>query len=243
MTPTHAMILAAGLGKRMRPLTDTCPKPMIKIAGQPLIDWALARLHGARVAHAVVNLHYLGRHIEAHLKNRTAPQITFSPEDPLLETGGGIENALAHLAPQPFFVCNSDGLWLDGEQNALTRLAHMWDDERMDGVLLLHDPARALGYDGDGDFCVENDGRLCRRRAASEVPAYVFTGVQLLHPRLFEGAPGGAYSLNILYDRALARGRLFGVVHDGEWFHVGTPAARDQTEQWLLTHDIKGPPP
>lgn len=239
MNPVSAMVLAAGLGLRMRPLTDRQPKPMIKVAGRPLIDWALARIADAGVGHAVVNLHYLGDQIEAHLKDRTAPSITFSPEDPVLETGGGIEHALTQLGPGPFFACNSDGLWLDGEQNALTRLASLWDDDAMDGILLLHDPIRAMGYDGPGDFCIVSDGKLARRADEPENKAYVFTGVQLLHPRLFKDAPGGAYSLNILYDRALAAGRLYGLVHDGEWFHVGTPQTRDDAEAWLIQRGLE----
>lgn len=235
MTPKSAMVLAAGLGLRMRPLTDTRPKPLIEVAGRALLDWALARVTGAGVTSAVVNTHYLGEQIAAHLKDRPAPAITLSPEDPVLETGGGIEAALPHLGDEPFFVCNSDGLWLDGETNALTRLAQAWDDAAMDGLLLVHDPARALGYDGPGDFTLDDAGRLSRRRDGDQ-GALVFTGVQLLHPRLFDGAPGGAYSLNVLYNRALAQGRLFGLVHDGEWFHVGTPDARDATEAWIIEH-------
>lgn len=237
MMPKQAMVLAAGLGTRMRPLTDHIPKPMIKVAGKPLIDWALERLAGAGVEHAVVNLHYLGDQIETHLKNRTAPSITFKSEHPVLETGGGIENALSNLGNDPFFACNSDGLWLDGPINALTRLAQMWDDQTMDGVLLLHDPKRALGYDGTGDFTLDERGQLTRRQDKDE-KAYVFTGVQLLHPRLFMDTPGGAYSLNVLYNRALAQGRLYGLVHDGEWFHVGTPDARDETESWIVANHL-----
>lgn len=233
MNPKSAMVLAAGLGTRMRPLTDTRPKPLIQVAGRTLIDWALARISAAGVDRAVVNVHYLGDQIEAHLKGRSNPTIVFSAEDPVLETGGGIENALALLGEEPFFVCNSDGLWLDGKQNALIRLAQAWDDGAMDGILLLHDPDRALGYDGPGDFTVARDGTLTRRQNDQE-KAFVFTGVQLLHPRLFQGAPGGVYSLNVLYNRALATGRLYGLVHDGEWFHVGDPQARDATEAWLI---------
>jgi MurNAc alpha-1-phosphate uridylyltransferase len=235
------MILAAGLGTRMRPLTDTRPKPLIEVAGQTLIDWALARISGAGVVHAVVNVHYLGNQIEAHLKDHTNPTVQFTTEDPVLETGGGIENALGLLGAEPFFACNSDGLWLDGPENALTRLARAWNDGAMDGLLLLHDPASAMGYDGPGDFTIADDGLLTRRQAHRQddaAKAYVFTGVQLLHPRLFEGAPGGAYSLNVLYNRALAAKRLYGLVHDGEWFHVGTPEARDDTEAWLIQHDL-----
>ena len=238
MIPKSAMVLAAGLGLRMRPLTDHRPKPMIEVAGQALIDWALARIADAGVSRAVVNLHYLGEQIQEHLKDRTAPSITFSPEDPILETGGGIERALAKLGTDPFFACNSDGLWLDGHKNALTRLADMWDDDAMDGILLLHDPAQAMGYDGPGDFTIASNGHVTRRTDDPANKAYVFTGVQLLHPRLFVDTPGGAYSLNVLYDRALAAGRLFGLVHDGAWFHVGTPEARDATEAWLIEHGL-----
>ncbi|HEY9080564.1 nucleotidyltransferase family protein [Magnetovibrio sp.] len=238
MRPKSAMVLAAGLGLRMRPLTDHRPKPMIEVAGQTLIDWALTRIADAGVSRAVVNLHYLGEQIQAHLKDRTAPTISFSPEDPILETGGGIERALAELGTEPFFACNSDGLWLDGQQNALTRLADMWDDDTMDGVLLLHDPAQAMSYDGPGDFTIASNGQLTRRTDDPANKAYVFTGVQLLHPRLFTDTPGGAYSLNVLYDRALAAGRLYGLVHDGAWFHVGTPEARDATEAWLIEHGL-----
>jgi len=238
MSPTSAMVLAAGLGLRMRPLTDNLPKPMIEVAGRALIDWALARIEDAGVTHAVVNLHHLGEHIETHLNDRTAPSVTFSHEDPILETGGGIEHALTQLGAEAFFVCNSDGLWLDGQQNALSRLARMWDDDTMDGLLLLHEPSRAMGYDGLGDFTMASDGKLTRRSDEPNGKAYVFTGVQLLHPRLFADAPGGAYSLNLLYDRALAAGRLYGLVHDGEWFHVGTPQARDDTEAWLIERGL-----
>ncbi|MBL4615602.1 MAG: nucleotidyltransferase family protein [Magnetovibrio sp.] len=237
MTPTHAMVLAAGLGTRMRPLSDSRPKPMIDVAGKPLIDWALDRLKGAGVARVVVNLHYLGDQIKAHLQHRSAPSIRFKSEHPVLETGGGIENALDELGAEPFFACNSDGLWLDGPINALTRLAQMWDDHAMDGILLLHDPKHALGYDGDGDFTLDKHGQLTRRQDGDD-QAFVFTGVQLLHPRLFKEAPGGAYSLNILYNRALAAGRLYGLVHDGQWFHVGTPEARDQTEAWMHANTL-----
>ncbi|MCW8915119.1 MAG: nucleotidyltransferase family protein [Magnetovibrio sp.] len=235
MTPRSAMVLAAGLGTRMRPLTNTTPKPLIDVAGKTLLDWALARIEDAGVTNAVINTHYLGQQIKDHIQNRVTPTITLSPEDPVLETGGGIEQALSHLGAEPFFVCNSDGLWLDGETNSLTRLAEMWSDTDMDGVLLLHDPRRTLGYDSDGDFVINEDSRLTRKRDAGEdAPAYVFTGVQLLHPRLFDSAPGGVYSLNVLYNKALKQGRLYGLIHDGEWFHVGTPEARDDTETWLI---------
>lgn len=232
--PSHAMVLAAGLGTRMRPITLTLPKPLVRAAGRTLLDWALDRLEEAGVTRAVVNTHHLGEQIEAHLKNHSRPAITCVAEDPILETGGGVQNALPHLGDAPFFVCNADNLWLDGknEPSALTRLAAAWDDARMDALLLLYDPACALGYDGPGDFTIDDGGRLTRRREG-DADALVFTGVQILHPRLFDGAPGGVYSLNRLYDRALAAGRLYGLAHTGAWFHVGTPEALAETDTRL----------
>ena len=232
----HGMVLAAGLGTRMRPLTLTTPKPLVEVAGRTLIDRALDRFDEAGVTDAVVNLHHLSRQIETHLERRTQPAIYFVHEDPVLETGGGVQNALAHLGEGPFYVCNSDGLWLDGARPALARLNAAWDDDTMDGLLLLHDPAEAFGYDGPGDFTMGTDGKLARRRDGDQ-GMRVFTGVQILHPRLFAEAPGGVYSLNVLYDRALAAGRLFGLIHDGEWHHVGTLDALAQTDAHLRTRE------
>lgn len=234
MNVKYAMVLAAGLGTRMRPLTLSTPKPLIEVAGRTLLDWALDNLARAGVERAVVNLHHLGAQIEAHLKDRAQPHITFVAEDPLLETGGGVQNALAKLGDAPFFVLNSDGLWIDdaAQSSALRHLSERWDNATMDALLLLHDPHTAFGYDGPGDFTLGRDGRLARRREGDELPQ-VFTGVQLLHPRLFEGAPGGVYSLNVLYDRALSAGRLYGLTHAGEWHHVGTPAALEISDRHL----------
>lgn len=231
---THAMVLAAGLGTRMRPLTLTTPKPLVEVAGKTLLDWALDTLHAAGVTQCVVNVHHLGAKIEAHLKSRTQPRIVTIAEDPVLETGGGVENALKHLGAAPFFVVNADGLWVDDEKlgQALAHMADLWDDTRMDALLLLHDPQTAFGYAGAGDFTVDGDGRLARRQA-DDTGALVFTGVQLLHPRLFEGAPGGVYSLNVLYDKALKAGRLFGTRHAGEWHHVGTMEALAESDAHL----------
>lgn len=223
MNITHAMILAAGLGTRMRPLTLTTPKPLVEVADRPLIDWALDNLARAGVSKCVVNLHHLGEKIETHLKGRTQPAITFVHEDPVLETGGGVKNALAHLGDKPFFVLNSDGLWVDDDDTnpALKQMASVWDDTKMDALLLLHSPSKAFGYDGLGDFSIDLDGRLARRQD-TDASAKVFTGIQLLHPRLFKDAPDGVYSLNVLYDQARAAGRLYGITHPGEWHHVGT---------------------
>ena len=236
MNVNYAMILAAGLGTRMRPLTLTTPKPLVAVAGKTLLDWALDNVAQAGVSHVVVNVHHLGNLIEAHLQDREFPHVTCIAEDPVLETGGGVQNALGHLGDAPFFVLNADGLWLDGETSALARMADLWDDDRMDGLLLLHDPQTAFGYDGVGDFMVDIEGRLSRRQE-TDTNAQVFTGVQLLHPRLFEGAPGGAYSLNVLYDRALAAGRLFGTTASGEWHHVGTMDALAESDAHIRERD------
>ena len=233
MTVTHAMVLAAGLGTRMRPLTLTTPKPLVAVAGKTLLDWALDTLAKAGVSHAVVNLHHLGSLIERHVRDRVVPRITCVTEDPVLETGGGVEHALPHLGDAPFYVLNSDGLWIDAPDSAALRtMATLWDDARMDALLLLHDPKAAFGYDGPGDFTRASTGQLTRRKDG-DAHAEVFTGVQLLHPRLFKDAPGGVYSLNVLYDRALKSGRLFGLTCPGEWHHVGTMEALSLSDAHL----------
>jgi len=229
--PRRAMVLAAGLGLRMRPLTLTRPKPLIRLAGRTLLDRALDALADAGVENAVVNTHYLGGMIAAHLVERVRPQVRLSPELSLLETGGGVVNALSLLGDAPFYVVNADIAWTDGPLPALARLAGAWTDA-MDALLLVVPVGSATGYDGAGDFDIAPDRRLHRRKAARA--PYVFTGVQLLHPRLFVGAPGGAFSLNLLYDRAEEAGRLFGVVHDDAWYHVGTPAALAEAEALIL---------
>ena len=228
--PKRAMVLAAGLGKRMRPLTDTTPKPLLAVAGRTLLDRALDRLADAKIERAVVNVHYLGAQIEAHLKSRTTPPIAISREDVLLETGGGVAKALPLLGDAPFFAVNADVLWLDGATPALRRLARAWDDAQMDALLLMQSTATARGYEGRGDYFLDAVGRLKRRRG-SEVAPYVYAAVQILHPRLFQGAPSGAFSLNVLYDKAQEAGRLWGIVHDGLWFHVGTPEDLAATDQ------------
>ncbi len=223
-SPKRAMVLAAGLGIRMRPTTCHTPKPLIDIAGRSMLERVLDHLATAGVAEAVVNTHWLGEQIEDRLSDRRQPEIIISREPSLLETGGGIANALRHFEDHPFFAVNADIVWLDGALPALHRLAQNWRDEDMDGLLLLHPAVRAVGYRGRGDFLLDPLGRITRPDARCVAP-YVFTGVQLLHPRLFTGAPTGAFSLNQLYDRASDSARLFGLVHDGEWYHVGTPDA------------------
>ncbi len=226
--PTHAMILAAGLGLRMRPLTERTPKPLIPVAERSMLDRVLDHLDQVGVANRVVNTHWLGEQIHRHLAGH--PGIAFSDEADLLETGGGVAKALPLLGERAFYVCNADILWTNGSSPALARLAAAWEDARMDGLLLLQSTATAFGYEGRGDFLVGPDGRL-RRRAPEETSPTLFTGVQILHPRLFAGAPAGKFSLNLLYDRAAAAGRLYGILHDGAWYHIGTPQALAEAEE------------
>jgi len=232
IAPTHGMVLSAGLGMRMRPITKKTPKPLIPVAGRALVDHAIDRLAEAGVEQVVINTHHLAERIEGHLVQRPSPKITFSPEPRLLETGGGVKAALALLGEAPFYVVNGDAFWLNGSVSALGRLAEIWDDGRMDALLLLKSTVDAYGYDGCGDFGCAPDG-LLSRRLELEVSPWLFTGIQLLHRRLFEASLEGAFSLNVLYDRAIKAGRLFGIIHDGEWFHVGTAAGLAAAETYL----------
>lgn len=237
--PQRAMVLAAGLGLRMRPLTLERPKPLISVAGRPLLDHALDRLADAGVATAVVNTHYKGEMIAAHLAARTRPRIVLSPEATLLETGGGVRRALPHLGEAPIVVVNADILWLDGPTSALRRLARHWDPERMDALLLLMATARSIGYDGRGDFHMDPIGRIFRR-AEREIAPFVFAGVQIVKPGLFgDGMPDGPFSANLVWDRAMEGGRLFGIAHDGAWFHVGTPDGLREAEELLARGGIR----
>ena len=220
--PVRAMVLAAGKGLRLRPITLSRPKPLVEVGGQTMLDGVLDRLAEAGAAEAVVNAHYLGQMIESHLQGRTRPRIHLSHEEALLETGGGVKKALPLLGEEPFFVINGDILWRDGKVPALRRLAEAWDGARMDALLLLQPTATAVGYEGLGDFVMDQLGRL-RRREEGEVAPFLFAGLQILSPGLFAGTPDGPFSLNLIYDRALAAGRLYGLRHDGAWYHVGTP--------------------
>ena len=227
-----AMVLAAGLGKRMRPLTATRPKPLVRVAGKPMIDHALDALADAGVARAVINVHYLPDLIEAHLKGRKSPAITISDErEQLLETGGGLIRAASHL-PDPFFCLNSDNLWLDGPVNAFAQLSAAWDPERMDALLLMVAHKGARNFRGKGDFHMDKQGVLARRRSGRIAP-FVFTGIQLVSKRLLRDAPEGPFSTNLLWDRAIEDGRLYGVTFGGVWFEVGTPEAIGPTEAAL----------
>ncbi len=227
------MVLAAGLGLRMRPLTETVPKPLIMAGGRSMLDRVLDHLEAFGIEAVVVNSHYLGDRIAAHLSARAKPRTTLSAEETLLETGGGVAKALPLLGDEPFFVINADIAWLDGPVPALDRLADAWREDSMDALLLMSRAVIAHGYEGCGDHFMDARGVL-RRRDDRDVSPYVFAGVQLLHPRLFAGAPQGAFSLNRLYDKAETARRLFGIVHDGEWFHLGTPGALKLADDRLL---------
>lgn len=227
-----AMIMAAGMGKRMRPLTASQPKPLVRVAGKPLIDHALDRLQAAGVGNAVVNVHYLADALEAHVKERQTPAVSISDErDMLLETGGGMVKAHTKLA-DPFFCLNADNIWLDGPKDTFHDLSSRWDAERMDALLLLVPHANALNFRGKGDFHMDAVGTVSRRRSGRIAP-FIYTGIQLVSHRLLRDAPEGKFSTNILWDRAIEEGRLFGTAFTGRWFEVGTPQAIAPTEEAL----------
>lgn len=230
---TTAMVLAAGLGTRMRPLTDTLPKPLVPLKGKPLIDHVLDRLAAGGISRAVVNVHHFADRIEAHLAGRTRPAIAISDErGELLDTGGGVVKALPLLGRAPFLIHNSDSVWIEGVGSNIARLIAAFDPDRMDSLMLLALGATSLGYDGHGDFVMASDGMLERRGERREAP-FAFTGVSIAHPRLFADAPKGRFSLNVLWDRAIQRQRLFGLRLDGVWMHVGTPQAIEDAERWI----------
>ena len=224
-SPRRAMALAAGLGTRMRPLTDTMPKPMVPVAGRALIDHVLDRLSEAGVERAVVNVHYMADALQRHLATRTRPQIVISDERGLLlGTGGGVVKALPELGEAPFFHINSDTIWIDGVKPNLARLAEAFDPAAMDALLLLAPTTGSIGYDGRGDFTITPDGRLARR-GEREVAPFVYAGAAILSPALFAQAPQGEFPLTALFDRAAEQGRLHGLRLEGLWMHVGTPEA------------------
>lgn len=226
----NAMVLAAGLGTRMRPLTLTKPKPLVEVAGKPLVDHVLDRLAEAEVETAVVNIHHHADLLERHLKGRKKPKIVISDErDVLLDSGGGLKKALPLLGTDPFFSINADTIWIEGFKPNLTRLADNFDPDHMDGLLLLASTATSCGYDGRGDFIADSDGRL-ERRAERLVTPFVYAGAAVFRPELFADTPDGPFSLNLLFDRAIEAGRLFGLRLDGLWMHVGTPEAIAEAE-------------
>jgi MurNAc alpha-1-phosphate uridylyltransferase len=234
--PRIAMVLAAGLGSRLRPVTETIPKPLVEIAGRTLLDHALDRLALAGVERVVVNVHHKPEMMKAALARRAHPAIELSEETELLETGGGVKQALPLLG-EVFFVLNGDVLWLDGKDHALVRLARAFDAERMDAVLLLQRTTSAVGYDGDGDFFLDALGTP-RRRSEREIAPFLFAGLQLLHRRAFDGVDERVFSLNRIYDRAARAGRLCAIVHDGEWYHISTPDGLAVTSERLASRRI-----
>jgi N-acetyl-alpha-D-muramate 1-phosphate uridylyltransferase len=224
--PQNAIVLAAGLGTRMRPYNGAIPKPLVPVGGKALIDYALDRLAECGVARAVVNVHHLADALERHLAVRKKPAVLISDErGALLGTGGGIANALSRLGSGPFFLVNSDTLWLDGKTPNFLRLAEAFDADAMDALLLLAPTTGSIGYAGKGDFALLPDGRLRRRGGDEAAVAFVYAGAAILTPALFAGAPSGAFPLTHSFDAAAKAGRLFGLPLDGLWMHVGTPEA------------------
>ena len=229
-----AMVLSAGLGTRMAPANGKIPKPLVRLHGKPLIDHVLDRLVAAGVKRAVVNVHHMADQIEQHLQGRSAPVIEISDErSARLDTGGGVRKALPRLGARPFLIHNSDSVWIEGIGSNLSRLMSAWDDARMDCLMMLALASASHGYQGRGDFAFGSDGRIRRRKVEQELVPFAFTGVSIAHPRLFEGAPDGAFSLNLLWSRAIEAGRAYGIRMDGTWMHVGTPDALAQAEVCL----------
>jgi MurNAc alpha-1-phosphate uridylyltransferase len=231
--PETAIVLAAGLGKRMLPITATMPKPLVKVAGQTLIDFALDRLHEAGMRTVVVNVHHFADMLEEHLRTRTIPRIIISDErEELLETGGGVKKALPILGDAPFITFNSDSLWIEAGEPNLKRLVAAWDPDRMDILMLVAPLSTSVGYEGSGDFHMDPDGRL-RRRGSDVSAPFVYAGVAIVKPELVPGSPDGAFSANVFYDRAIASGRLHGLCMEGQWLHVGEPRAIVEAEKCL----------
>jgi MurNAc alpha-1-phosphate uridylyltransferase len=229
------MVLAAGLGTRMRPAANGLPKPLVPLGGRALIDHVLDRIAEAGVPRAVVNVHYCADQVVAHLGGRKRPEIVISDEtDLILDTGGGVMKALSHLGDTAFLVHNSDSVWIERGTSNLARLFGRWDDHAMDCLMLLAPVETSLGYSGKGDFSLTTAGEIARRGTAGHVD-YVFAGASLMHPRLFADSPSGAFSLNLLWDRAIAAHRIYGLTLDGVWMHVGDPIALDQAEKRLAS--------
>jgi len=237
--PRTAMVLAAGLGKRLRPHTLSRPKPLVNVAGRSLIDRTLDRLEAVGVTDVVVNLHYRADMLAAHLNRRGSPNITLSHEEVLLETGGGVLKALPQLGADPFLVVNSDMIWRDGLTDTLATMGRHFDADRMDALLMMQPTIRALGYRGQGDFHMDPAGRLIRRKAPKVAP-FLFSGVQILRPEVFDGMTVEPFSLNRIYDLAQEARRLFGTRHDGDWLEVGTPAGLAMAERELRRSGDRG---
>jgi MurNAc alpha-1-phosphate uridylyltransferase len=232
-SPQKAIVLAAGLGKRMLPITATMPKPLVKVGGRSLIDFALDQLNEAGIGTVVVNVHHFADMLETHLRTRKMPHIVVSDERAeVLETGGGVKKALPLLGKAPFITFNSDSIWVEGQQPNLKRLVAAWDPARMDILMLVAPLETSVGYDGRGDFSMDGDGRL-RRRKGDETAPFVYAGVAILKPELVDGAPDGPFSANLFYDKAIAKDRLYGLQLDGQWLHVGEPQAIAAAEERL----------
>ena len=230
---TLALIMAAGLSTRMRPLTLDRPKPLVEVQGRALIDHAIDRLVQAGVTMIVVNVHYQAEKLKAHLAKRRDVEIRLSEEnDVLLGTSGGIVKALPNFDGKPFFVHNSDSIWVEGIGHALERMQALWNPDEMDALLLLASMVTALGFEGTGDFNLDAEGRISRVSEQRMSP-FAYPGVQIVHPKIFDDAPKGAFSMNLLWDRAIERARLFGVRLDGVWMHVGTAEAVKEAEAFL----------
>jgi MurNAc alpha-1-phosphate uridylyltransferase len=240
-TPQTAMVLAAGLGTRMRPLTDGTPKPMVRLAGRPLIDHVLDRIEQAGIQSACVNVHYLADQIVGHLSQRQSPNIVISDENArLLDTGGGVKRVFQTIGDGAILVHNSDSVWAEAGRPNLVSLMDAWDAASMDGLLLLAVKETSIGYDGPGDFFLDASGRLSRRPQGGTAP-YVFTGVSILSRKGFESVADEVFSLNLIFDKAIEDKRLFGIVLDGVWMHVGSEQALVEAEGRLLTLESRRP--
>ena len=229
---TRAMIMAAGFGTRMRPLTNDRPKPLVVVRGRTLLDHAIDRLVAAGVTMVVINLHYRAQQVKDHLAGRRDIEIVYSMEEEILGTGGGVVKALPYFNGECFFILNSDSIWVEGYIPPLTAMQRIWDPDRMDGLLLLASMTTAMGYDGRGDFLLDTNGFIARVPELTSSP-FAYPGVQIAHPRLFADAPEGGFSTNVMWDRAIAQNRLFGIRLEGVWIHVGTPEAHGEAEAYL----------
>lgn len=231
--PDKAFVLAAGMGTRLRPYTDKMPKPMVDVGGQSIIKRTLEKLHEAGVQTVVINTHYLAETIENHLSDVVVPHIAFSRENNLLDTGGGIKNALHHFGNQPFYIINGDALWEDKEIPALDRLSETWDDSKMDILMLLQPTDRMTLTKGVGDYHLYEDGQSSRSK--DKDGSHMFAGIRIAHPRIFEGIDENVFSFLTLMDKAQDRGRLFGISHDGAWHHISTPEELEAVDKHLRT--------
>jgi MurNAc alpha-1-phosphate uridylyltransferase len=230
---TRAMIMAAGFGTRMRPLTNKIPKPLVKVQGRALIDHVMDRLVEAGVKTIVVNIHYMGDQIKAHVEKRKDVEIVVSDEsDTILDSGGGIFKALPHFKGEPFYHANADTVWVEGASHALERLSAAWNPYNMDALMLLASTVTTVCYDGRGDFMMDAEGRLSRV-PEGRISPFVWMSMEILHPRLFDGMQPGKFSINPLWDKAIAKGRLYGQRLDGVWMHIDRPEAVKQSEEYL----------